>query len=136
MQMAIIKIINRKLGKTYALKAVLDYVQNPAKTEDGLLCSAKDCLLECAWQQMLNTKLDFQQDTGRQYIHIVQSFSVDDKLNSKIAHEIGQRLLENFDGFQGVVCTHTDRSQLHNHILLNSVNWKTGRKWQSSRNDI
>lgn len=51
--MAIIKIINRKLGKTYALKAVLDYVQNPAKTEDGLLCSAKDCLLECAWQQML-----------------------------------------------------------------------------------
>jgi len=131
-----IKIINHKTGKTYALKAILDYVQNPAKTESGLLCSAKDCLLECAYQQMVNTKLDFRQDTGRQYVHIVQSFAVDDKLNSKIAHEIGQRLLESFDGFQGVVCTHTDRNQLHNHIVLNSVNWKTGQKWQSSKNDL
>ena len=134
--MAIVKIINRKTSKTYAVKAILDYIQNPAKTENGLLCWAKDCLLECAYQQMINTKLDFQQDMGRQYIHIVQSFSVDDKLNSKTAHEIGQRLLESFDGFQGVVCTHTDRSQLHNHIVLNSVNWKNGRKWQSGKNDL
>ena len=134
--MAIVKIINRKIGKAYAVKAILDYIQNPAKTENGLLCSAKDCLLECAYQQMINTKLDFQQDTGRQYIHIVQSFAADDKLNSEAAHEIGQRLLGSFDGFQGVVCTHTDRNQLHNHIVLNSVNWKTGRKWQSSKNDL
>ena len=134
--MAIVKIINRKTAKTYAVKAILDYIRNPAKTENGLLCSAKDCLLECAYQQMINTKLDFQQDTGRQYIHIVQSFAADDKLNSKIAHEIGQRLLESFDGFQGVVCTHTDRNQLHSHIVLNSVNWKTGRKWQFSKNDL
>jgi hypothetical protein len=116
--MAVVKIINHKTAKTYAVKAVLDYIRNPAKTENGLLCSAKDCLLECAYQQMVNTKLDFQQDTGRQYIHIVQSFAADDKLNSKTAHEIGQRLLGSFDGFQGVVCTHTDRNQLHNHIVL------------------
>lgn len=134
--MAIVKIINRKTAKTYAVKAVLDYIRNPTKTENGLLCSAKDCLLECAYQQMINTKLDFQQDTGRQYIHIVQSFATDDKLNSETAHEIGQRLLESFDGFQGVVCTHTDRNQLHNHFVLNSVNWKTGRKWQFSKNDL
>ena len=63
-------------------------------------------------------------------------FLRDDKLDSKTAHEIGQRLLESFDGFQGVVCTHTDRSQLHNHIVLNSVNWKTGRKWQSGKSDL
>ncbi|MDD3253411.1 MAG: relaxase/mobilization nuclease domain-containing protein [Lachnospiraceae bacterium] len=134
--MAIVKIINRQTGKAYAVKAVLDYIQNPIKTENGLLCSAKDCLLECAYDQMLATKLDYHQDTGRQYIHIVQSFSEFDKLDSKTAHEIGKRLLAEFKGFQGVVCTHTDRKQLHNHIVLNSVNWQTGRKWQSGKRDL
>ena len=136
MLMAIVKIVNRESGKPYALKAILDYIQNPKKTENGLYCSAKDCLLECAYQHMMNTKLDFHQDTGRQYIHIIQSFAVNDELNSATAHEIGRRLLESFTGFQGVVCTHTDRSHLHNHIVLNSVNWQTGRKWQSSKADL
>lgn len=134
--MAIVKIINRQTGKAYALKAILDYVQNPDKTENGLLCSAKDCLIECAYHQMLATKLDYHQDTGRQYIHIVQSFSEFDKIDSKTAHEIRQKLLDSFEGFQGVVSTHTDRKQLHNHIVLNSVNWQTGRKWQSGKQDL
>jgi len=35
--MAIVKIINCKTAKTYAVKAILDYIQNPAKTENGAL---------------------------------------------------------------------------------------------------
>lgn len=136
MAIAVVKIINRRTGKTFAVKAVLDYIQNPEKTEDGELCSAKDCLLECAYEQMLTTKLDFHQDTGRQYIHIVQSFSELDKLDAVTAHEIGVKLLNHFEGFQGVIATHTDRKQLHNHIVLNSVDWQTGRKWQSSKSDL
>ena len=134
--MAVIKIVNREVGKTYALKAVLDYIKNPKKTENGNLVSAKDCLLECDYAQMLATKLDYHQDTGRQYIHLIQSFSEFDKLDAKTAHSIGQKLLERFDGFQGVVATHTDKKQLHNHIVLNSVNWQTGRKWQHSKQDL
>jgi len=134
--MAVLKIINRQTGKTYAVKAILDYIQNPEKTENALLCSAKDCLLECAYEQMLATKLDFHQDTGRQYIHMIQSFSEFDKLDAKTAHEIGLKLLASFEGFQGVICTHTDRKQLHNHIVLNSVNWQTGRKWQLNKQGL
>lgn len=134
--MAVIKIVNREVGKTYALKAVLDYIKNPKKTENGELVSAKDVLLECDYEQMLVTKLDYHKDTGRQYVHLIQSFSEHDKLDSKTAHEIGQKLLNRFDGFQGVVATHTDKKQLHNHIVLNSVNWQTGRKWQHSRQDL
>lgn len=134
--MAVIKMINREKGKTYALKAVIDYIQNPMKTENGLLVSAKDCLVECAYEQMLVTKMDFKQNTGRQYIHFTQSFSEYDPLDSKTAHEIGQKLLAYFDGFQGVVAIHTNTKQLHNHIVLNSVNFKTGRKIQNSRQDL
>ena len=125
-----------KAGKAYGLKAVLDYIQNPEKTENGALISAKDCLLECAYKQMLLVKHDHLQESGRQYVHIIQSFSINDKLTGETAHEIGQRLLQSFEGFQGVTATHTDRQHIHNHIVLNSVNWKTGLKWQQSKKDL
>ena len=125
-----------RAGNAYGLKAILDYIQNPAKTDDGLLVSAKDCLKECAYKQMMLAKHDHLQDSGRQYVHIIQSFSIDDKLTGQTAHQIGQKLLQNFEGFQGVVATHTDREHIHNHLVLNSVNWKTGAKWQQSKKDL
>jgi hypothetical protein len=53
-----------------------------------------------------------------------------------VAHDIGQKLLNSFDGFQGVVTTHTDRQHMHNHLVLASVNFKTGLKWQQSKKDL
>ena len=125
-----------KCGAVYGLKAVLDYIENPEKTQNGEFVTAKDCLLENAFKQMMITKHDFKQDTGRQYVHIIQSFSINDKLSGETAHEIGQKLLQSFEGFQGVVATHTDRQHIHNHIVLNSVNWQTGLKWQQSKKDL
>ena len=127
--MAIIKMQKVRAGKPYGLKAVLDYIQNPGKTEDGTLVSAKDCLLECTYQQMHLVKQDYQQLHGRQYVHIIQSFSLSDDLTGEMAHEIGEKLLSDFKGFQGMVATHTDRQHIHNHIVLNSVNFETGLKW-------
>ena len=134
--MAIIKMQKVRAGKPYGLKAVLDYIQNPGKTEDGTLVSAKDCLLECTYQQMHLVKQDYQQLHGRQYVHIIQSFSLSDDLTGEMAHEIGEKLLSDFKGFQGMVATHTDRQHIHNHIVLNSVNFETGLKWQQSKKDL
>ncbi|PKM54185.1 MAG: hypothetical protein CVV00_09240 [Firmicutes bacterium HGW-Firmicutes-5] len=134
--MAIIKMQKVRAGKPYGLKAVLDYIQNPDKTENGTLVSAKDCLLECAYKQMHLVKQDYQQLHGRQYVHIIQSFSLSDDLTDQVAHDIGQKILNSFDGFQGVVATHTDRKHIHNHLVLSSVNFKTGLKWQQSKKDL
>jgi hypothetical protein len=134
--MAIIKMQKVRAGKPYGLKAVLDYIQNPDKTENGTLVSAKDCLMDCAYQQMHLAKQDYHQLHGRQYVHIIQSFSLSDDLTGQVAHDIGQELLSNFDGFQGVVATHTDRQHIHNHLVLSSVNFKTGLKWQQSKKDL
>lgn len=134
--MAIIKIVNVKSGKPYGLKAVLDYIQNPAKTENGRLVSAQDCMVETAFQQMMLTKHQYSKTTGRQYIHIIQSFPVDEKLSPELAHQIGQKLLGSFQGYQGVVTTHTDRNHIHNHIVLNSVHQQTGEKWQLSKSQL
>jgi len=134
--MAIIKMQKVKAGKPSSLRAVLEYIQFPLKTEYGRLVSAKDCLLECAYEQMYLLKQDHKQLHGRQYVHIIQSFSSSDQLNYDTAHEIGQKLLNRFKGYQGLVATHNDREHLHNHIVLNSVNTETGLKWQQSKKDL
>lgn len=134
--MAIIKMQKVRAGKPYGLKAVLDYIQNPDKTENGTLVSAKDCLLDCVYQQMHLVKQDYQQLHGRQYVHIIQSFSLSDDFTGQVAHDIGQKLLNSFDDFQGLVATHTDRQHIHNHLVLSSVNFKTGLKWQQSKKDL
>lgn len=134
--MAIIKMVNVRSGKIYDLKSVLGYVSNSKKTLDGLLVSAKDCMVESTLEQMKLTKLHFHQTGGRQYVHFIQSFALDDKLTYETAHEIGKKLLEEFEGFQGVVATHTDKHHIHNHFILNSVNIKTGHKWQMSKADL
>ena len=79
-----------------------DYIKNPDKTENGTLVSAKDCLLDCTYRQMHLVKQDYQQLQGRQYVHIIQSFSLSDELTGKMALEIGQKLLDSFNGFQGL----------------------------------
>lgn len=64
---------------------------------------------------------------GRQYIHIVQSFSKKDELDYRKAHEIGINLANYFKGFQILVATHTDREYIHNHLIINSVNFENGK---------
>lgn len=129
-------MVQIKAGKSYALKSALDYITNPDKTDNGLFVSGKDCFVKTAYEQMMITKYDHTQNTGRQYIHIIQSFALHDNIMPEMAHEIGQKLLQEFEGFQGVIATHTDRDHLHNHIVLNSVNWQTGLKWQQSKDDL
>ena len=99
------------------------------------MVSAKDCLVESAYQQMMLTKNTFGKTTGRQYVHFIQSFAPDDKLTLKVAHEIGQRMLAPLN-YQGVVATHTNTGIIHNHIVLNSVSTHDGCKWQLSKDDL
>lgn len=53
------------------------------------------------------------------------------------AHEIGINLANYFKGFQVLVATHTDREYIiHNHLIINSVNFKNGKKFNKSKNDM
>jgi len=87
-------------------------------------------------EEMMFTKNMFGKNGGRQYIHIVQSFDPKDELSYETANEIGIKLAEYFVGFQAVVATHKDRDHIHNHILLNSVNFETGLKFQQSKDGM
>ena len=133
--MAIIKMVKNKSKTAQGLKAVLKYITNEAKTE-GVYVTAQNCMTESAFAEMMTVKNEFHQNTGRQYIHIIQSFDVDDEITPEIANKIGQKLISDYPQFQAVVATHTNKKHIHNHIVLNTVNMSNGRKWQQSKKDL
>jgi len=116
------------------MKKAINYIKNPAKTEPHLV-GGKECSPDTAFNEFVMTKQNFKKETGRQFIHFVQSFSPHDKATPEVINEIGKKLLDHeaFKGFQVVYATHTDKEHLHNHFIINSVSFTTGRKWQLSK---
>ena len=56
-------------------------------------------------------------------------------MTPEIAHKIGRELTEKIaPGYEVVVATHTDRKHVHNHIVINSVSFETGLKYDSNLN--
>ena len=129
--MAIIKFTNSKAE----LKTIIDYVTRIDKTNANLI-TGKDCVANSCLEEMKTVKEFYNKNGGRQYIHIVQSFSPKDVLDFQKAHEIGIKFANYFQGFQVLVATHTDREHIHNHLIINSVNFENGKKFNQSKNDM
>ncbi|WFD10848.1 relaxase/mobilization nuclease domain-containing protein [Tepidibacter hydrothermalis] len=135
--MAVIEFINGE-NKTYgAMKKVIDYITNPAKTEPHLI-DGHNCDINNAYHQFVLTKRNYNKETGRQYIHVTQSFAPYDKVTpeevKKIAYELLQ--MEFFKGFEVVYAVHTDKNHLHTHFVVNTVNAETGLKWKQSAEQL
>lgn len=133
-----IAIRNRKqtIG---VLKAVLEYALQEKKIEqDGVLyASSHNCVLPSAYAEMLTTKERFHKTDGRQFYHFVQSFSEDDSLTPWEVNALGLELAQKeFPDFEVVVATHVDIGHLHNHIIVNSVNYKNGKKLHQNTEDL
>lgn len=66
--------------------------------------------------------------------HIIQSFSPEDGLTPEEVNEIGRKTALELTGgdYQFVVSTHMDKGHLHNHIIFNTTNEVTLKKfrWQ------
>lgn len=129
--MAIIKFTNSK----HSLKGVLNYITKAEKTEAKLI-SGKNLVAKNALAEMQNVKLTFNKTDGRQYVHIVQSFDPEEALDYETAHQIGLQFADYFTGFQAVIATHKDRNHIHNHIVLNSVNFETGKKFHQNISEM
>ena len=119
-------IVKAKAGKG-SLSDVFNYVLDKEKTDDTLI-SSKDCMAETAQKEFELTKHRFGKTDGRTYFHIVQSFSPEDDITPYEANNIGLEFAEFFEGYQVMVVTHTNREHLHNHIIVNSVSFKDGKK--------
>lgn len=113
----------------------LIYITNPNKTDGGLLVSGINCSPDAnlAHNEMLMINRLYNNKGRRTGYHIYQSFNYTDQLTYEEAHEIGIETAKRlYPEFQAVVATHIDKAHIHNHIVLNSVNIKTGKKLTDS----
>ena len=119
------------------LDAVINYAMNGEKTENGILVSAINCLPQTAYSQMMLTKKAFHKEDGRLGYHIIQSFNgneISPDTCNKIGIELAQQLWG--DKYQVLVCTHVNKENVHNHLVLNSVSFIDGKKYHNSNADI
>lgn len=130
--MAIIKFVKVKKGN---LKNVINYVTREDKTDNNLIY-CKDCDKENVLEQFKYIKELYQNTDGRQYYHFIQSFSPKDKLDYELANKIGQEMCNYFKDYQILMTTHKDKDYIHNHFVMNSVNFITGKKYQQSAKDL
>ena len=119
------------------LEAVINYAINGEKTENGILVSAINCLPQTAYSQMMLTKKAFHKEDGRLGYHIIQSFN-GNEISPDKCNKIGLELAEELwgDKYQVIVCTHTNKQNIHNHIVLNSVSFIDGSKYHNSNVEI
>lgn len=125
-----------------SIRATIKYVSQKEKTTVNLMtgvnCSNDP---QKALQQMQITKKVYGKTDGRSCIHFIQSFAAGEKVLPAEVHQIGLELVNRFplmQGYQAVVVTHLDQKNknLHNHIVLSSVNVITSKKWQMSANEL
>ena len=129
--MAIVKFVAARCPMSYIFKYVMRKEATERKLIDGVNCSPVS-----AMEEFIYTKQQFHKEDGRQYYHIVQSFSPDDNVTPEMAHQIGMEFVACFPGYQVLVATHTNTRSVHNHLIMNSVNYENGKKFHISRDQM
>lgn len=115
-----------KLSTTKNANALLKYAEKRAEVSNSL-----DCDVDYVRNQFKATREIWGKNGGIQAHHVIQSFKPDE-VDPKKANEIGLQLAEKLaKGHEVAVYTHTDKDHIHNHIVINAVNYEDGRKFHA-----
>ena len=116
------------------LNKALDYIQNPAKTDEKMLVSSFGCSYETADIEFGFT-LSQALDKGNNLAHhLIQSFEPGE-VDYREAHEIGRQLADAVTKGQHeyVLTTHIDKGHIHNHVIFCAVNFVDHHKYNSNK---
>ncbi len=114
------------------------YTMQDKKTEcDGhQLVTGINCQPESAYADFMTTKRLHHKTDGVLFYHMVQSFPKGEVVDPRTAHAAALKLAEYYEGYEVLVCTHTDREHIHSHFLINSVNFDTGKKLHIAKEQL
>lgn len=128
-----------------AISDIIDYAENPEKTDYGRLITGYECDSRTADAEFLFSKRQYTALTGRTRgaddviaYHLRQSF-VPGEITPEKANHIGCEFAKRFTNGNHafIVCTHIDKHHIHNHIIWNSTSLDCTRKfrnfWGSTR---
>ncbi|MEE1047369.1 MAG: relaxase/mobilization nuclease domain-containing protein, partial [Clostridia bacterium] len=117
------------------LYATLRYVENDKKTDQTMYVSTINCPKQRAYQCMMTTKHRYGKFGGNVAYHGYQSFKADE-VTPYEAHQIGIETAKRmWRDYEVVVTTHLNTDNIHNHLVVNSVSFKTGRKFENHVSD-
>lgn len=137
--MAVVKFIPSKKMQTRAGVAfILSYCARESKTVyDGKkYVSGFNCVADSAYSEFMNTKLQYGKVDGRMFYHMFQSFPKEENVTPEMAHEIAMKLVKEFDGYEVLVGTHSDKEHIHSHFIVNSVSHENGMKMHCDKDMI
>lgn len=132
------------------LKQSINYIINPKKTtnkdygkvdydfKEEKLCyvSCLNCDENNPFDDMNYTKDYYCKKDGVLAYHGYQSFK-EGEVTPDMAHEIGVKFIsEIFKDYEVVVATHQNTNHIHNHFIINSVSFKTGKKYNNNRTNL
>lgn len=112
-----------------AIDAIIDYVENPEKTDNGNLITSWQCDSRVADREFLFSKQQYIRNTGRVRgeddviaYHLRQSFRPGE-ITPEEANRLGCELARRFTkgNHAYIVCTHIDKAHIHNHVIWNST---------------
>ena len=128
--MAVTKFLSRKTR----LDTIIKYIMNGEKTEKMMYVSGVNCNPNTAIQQMQDTKKRYNKEGGIISYHLIQSFE-GKEVSPEKCHELGLQYAKEIfgDDYEFVVATHLNTDNVHNHIVVNSVSFKSGNKFYSNR---
>ena len=136
-------------GKNYRSK-LIKYILNPNKTKNLTLVSdfgMRNYLDFPSYEELVKMYNDNflsndslyefrhdRQEVNQRKIHshhIIQSFSPDDHLTPEQINRIGYETVRELTGgrFRFIVATHVDKDHIHNHIILNSIDKNSDKKF-------
>lgn len=113
-------------SNTKVANKLISYAEKRAEMKEGINCPS-----DYAKAQFKATRELWGKNDNIQAHHVIQSFKPDE-VTPELANQLGQDLAKKIaEGHEVVVYTHTDKDHIHNHIVINSVNFETGKKYHS-----
>lgn len=124
------KYLNKDLANA------LKYVENDSKTDMKMFVSGINCPAVRAYKQMIATKHRYGKLGGNVAYHGYQSFK-SGEVTPEETHKIGIETAKRMWGenYEIVVTTHLNTENIHNHFVINSVSFKTGKKFENHISD-
>lgn len=120
-----------KLGSSKSSTNTINYCEKKAEIKEGLNCN-----INYAKTQFSITRKLWGKNDGIQVHTIIQSFKPNEITPIK-ANKIGKKLVEEIaKDYEILIFTHTDKKHIHNHIVINSVNFNNGKKYHSDKKNL
>ena len=117
-----------KLSATKSTSRAINYAEKRAEEKSGLNCD-----IDYAKSSFKATRELYGKTGGNEGHVIIQSFKPGE-VTPEQCNQLGLELAEKFaPNHQVAVYTHNDTDHVHNHIVINSIDLETGKKFNNNK---